>query len=47
MATDGKGRQVANVCLGCDRYFEAQLGAELEVLRLARLAKKKTAQDAV
>jgi hypothetical protein len=44
---DGKGRQVANACLGCDRYFEEQLGAELKSLRLARFAKKKTAQGAV
>lgn len=47
VAMDGKGRQVANACLGCDRYFEEQLGAELKLLRLARLAKKKTAQGAV
>lgn len=37
-ATDGKGRQVANVCLGCDRYFEEHLGRQLAELRAARLA---------
>ena len=39
VATDGKGRQVANVCLGCDRYFEEHLSRELAELREARLAR--------
>ncbi len=37
-ATDGKGREVANLCLGCDRYFEATLGKQLRALREARRA---------
>ena len=43
-ATDGKGRDVSNACLGCDQYFEEHLGADLKALRTARLAKKKAAQ---
>lgn len=42
-ATDGKGREITNACLGCDRYFEEHLGAELKALRTARLAQKKAA----
>lgn len=38
VATDGKGRKVANMCLGCDRYFEQVLSAELGRLRRERLA---------
>lgn len=41
VATDGKGRQVANVCLGCDRYFEDHLSAQLATLRAARLSAAK------
>jgi hypothetical protein len=41
VATDGKGREVANMCLGCDHYFEAHLGAELRALRAERLAAAK------
>jgi MoaA/NifB/PqqE/SkfB family radical SAM enzyme len=37
--TDGKGRAVANVCLGCDAFFEERLGAILRERRTARLAK--------
>jgi MoaA/NifB/PqqE/SkfB family radical SAM enzyme len=37
VATDGKGREMANLCLGCDRYFEAKLGKQLQDLRNARL----------
>ncbi len=37
-AIDGKGRRVENMCLGCDRYFEEKLGADLAALRAARLA---------
>jgi hypothetical protein len=36
VATDGKGRQIANVCLGCDRYFDEHLSAQLRDLRAAR-----------
>lgn len=43
-AIDGKGRSVANPCIGCDRYFEAHLSADLAALRAARLEKGKTAQ---
>lgn len=38
-ATDGKGRQVANVCLGCDRYFDEHLSRQLQDLRTARLSR--------
>lgn len=34
---DGAGRLVENRCIGCDRYFEERLGAELRALRTARL----------
>jgi len=37
VATDGKGRDLANLCLGCDRYFEAKLGKQLRALRAERL----------
>lgn len=37
---DPKGRSVANVCLGCDAYFAAQLGDELATIRAARLARR-------
>ncbi len=46
-ALDGQGREVSNACLGCDRYFEEQLGAELKALRTARLDKKKAALEAL
>jgi len=36
-ATDGEGRTLANVCLGCDAYFERHLAAELARIRSARL----------
>ena len=42
-AVDGAGRRVANPCLGCDRYFEARLGAELRRLRAERLASRTSA----
>ncbi len=41
-APDGKGRMVSNMCLGCDRYFEERLGAELAALRAQRLAEKQS-----
>lgn len=37
IAKDGKGREMANLCLGCDRYFEAKLGKQLKALREERL----------
>ncbi len=37
IATDGKGREIANPCLGCDRYFEARLGKQLQALRADRM----------
>lgn len=43
VALDGKGREISNVCLGCDHFFEVHLGDKLKVLRADRLAKKKTA----
>lgn len=38
--TDGTGRVVENMCLGCDSYFDAHLTRELRALRSARLAKR-------
>ena len=38
---DGKGRDVTNMCLGCDRYFEEVLGDELRALRAERLSSGK------
>lgn len=43
VSTDGKGRTVANACLGCDRYFEEILSAQLRDLHADRIAKKKAA----
>jgi hypothetical protein len=37
--TDPTGRTVANVCLGCDAFFAERLGADLERIRRARLAR--------
>jgi hypothetical protein len=43
---DPKGRTVANVCLGCDAFFERHLKGEIERLRAARLARREhAAQD--
>ena len=39
-AEDGKGRMVENVCLGCDHFFQHQVGPELRRLRDERLASK-------
>lgn len=36
--TDPKGRPFANVCIGCDRYFEEQLGPVIARRRAARLS---------
>ncbi len=36
---DGKGRALANLCLGCDRFFEQILGAQLQQLRAERTGK--------
>jgi len=38
VAIDGTGREVANMCLGCDRYFEEILGPQLRALRQTRLS---------
>lgn len=37
--TDPKGREVANVCLGCDAYFKAHLADEIARIRAGRLAR--------
>ncbi|MDZ7783586.1 MAG: SPASM domain-containing protein [Halioglobus sp.] len=37
VARDGRGRDIANPCLGCDAFFEEQLGEELRALRAERL----------
>ena len=34
---DGKGREVANVCLGCDAFFAAKLNKEIATIRATRL----------
>lgn len=34
---DGKGRAVANVCLGCDAFFAAKLNKEIATVRATRL----------
>lgn len=39
-AIDPSGREVANPCLGCDRFFADQLGDVLATRRRARLATK-------
>jgi Iron-sulfur cluster-binding domain len=44
---DPKGRTVANVCLGCDAFFAARLGAELETIRAERLRAKGASETAV
>ncbi len=38
LQTDGKGREVANVCLGCDAFFVAKLNQEIADIRAARRA---------
>ena len=38
--SDPKGRPYANVCIGCDKFFEAKLGAELRRIRAERLARR-------
>jgi hypothetical protein len=37
---DPTGREMANVCLGCDAFFVAHLGDEIGRIRAARLAQK-------
>ncbi|HEY2775792.1 MAG TPA: radical SAM/SPASM domain-containing protein [Candidatus Binatia bacterium] len=37
-AVDPRGREMENVCLGCDAYFEKHLAAEIARIRTARLA---------
>jgi hypothetical protein len=39
-ALDGSGHEVANMCLGCDAYFEERLGSDLMRLRSMRMAKR-------
>lgn len=39
-ARDGAGAARKNVCLGCDEFFEAKLGAILRERRVARLASR-------
>lgn len=36
-AKDGLGKDIANMCLGCDRFFEHSLSAQLIELRKERL----------
>ena len=36
---DPRGRELANVCLGCDAFFETHLKTEIEALRARRLAR--------
>ncbi len=36
--TDPKGRPYENLCIGCDRFFEAKLGPALREARERRLA---------
>jgi hypothetical protein len=38
--TDPKGRAFANVCIGCDAFFQQTLGAELERIRATRLSRQ-------
>lgn len=42
-ATDGLGKEVSNMCLGCDRFFEDVLSADLAKLRRQRLKRKAPA----
>lgn len=43
---DPKGRDFANVCIGCDAYFRARLGDDLAAIRTARLAAKSVSAAA-
>jgi hypothetical protein len=47
VATDGTGREIANMCLGCDRFFEEKLGAQLRALRQRRLDGARGASEPV
>ncbi|MGF1462858.1 MAG: SPASM domain-containing protein [Maricaulaceae bacterium] len=38
---DPKGRTYANVCIGCDAYFEQHLGPVVKDIRAQRLAKRR------
>lgn len=42
-AEDGKGRTLSNLCIGCDKYFEAKLGKQLDALRAERISRKAPA----
>jgi len=37
--TDPTGREFANVCIGCDAFFETHLRGEIERIRASRLAR--------
>jgi hypothetical protein len=41
--TDPKGRAMANVCLGCDAFFETTLKGVIAEVRAGRLAKRAAA----
>ncbi|MFZ4120651.1 MAG: SPASM domain-containing protein [Caulobacterales bacterium] len=41
--TDPKGRNVANVCIGCDAFFKERLNAEIERIRAARQSRSAAA----
>ncbi len=45
VASDGKGREMANMCLGCDRFFEEVLGDQLRDLRESRKNKAEQAMN--
>jgi hypothetical protein len=38
---DPTGRTMSNVCLGCDAFFAATLGADVARIRAARLAARR------
>ena len=41
LAKDGRGQDIANMCLGCGRFFEQVLSAQLADLRRERLAARE------
>jgi hypothetical protein len=38
------GAEYANLCIGCDRFFEEKMGARIEAARLRRRAAREAAQ---
>lgn len=44
-AKDGLGNDIANMCLGCDRFFESSLSRQLADLRQERLEIESTASE--